>query len=399
MDDPVVIVSYARTPIGAFQGALAALKSQQLGSIAIKAAVQRADLSPEQIQEVSMGCVLAAGLGQAPARQAALGAGLPDVTPCATVNKVCGSGMKAIMYEHDTLIANNTEIQIAVAGGMESMTNAPYYLDKARSGYRSGHAKIYDHMFVDGLEDAYSNGKLMGVFADATAKKFNISRSEQDEFALRSVELAHRAIKNNWFAAEITPVTVELKTGPVQVTTDEVPSNCKPEKVPHLKPAFDPNGTVTAANASAIADGATALVLMRHSMAKQLNLRPLAKILAHASVAGEPQWFTTAPIAAMQKLLKKTNLRQEQIDLFEINEAFAVVAMVAIKELKLDLNKVNVYGGACALGHPIGDTGARIVGTLISALRQTNKKLGIASLCIGGGEATAMAIEIISGKI
>lgn len=394
-DDPIVIVNLARTPMGAFQGAFASLTSPQLGSIAIKAAVQRSGLELDQIQEVSMGCVLTAGLGQAPARQSALGAGLSDTTSCATINKVCGSGMKAIMIEHDALLANNPEIQIAVAGGMESMTNAPYYMERARSGLRMGHGQIHDEMFVDGLEDAYSKGTLMGVFADATAEKYNISREEQDIFALRSLELAQQAIKNNWFEQEITPVTVKSKIGEEQITIDEIPGRCKPEKVPHLKPAFGTNGTVTAANSSSISDGATALVLMRQSMAEQLKLRPVAKILGHASVAGEPQWFTTAPIAAIQKLLLKTGLKLDQIDLFEINEAFAVVALVAIKELKLDINKVNVFGGACALGHPIGDTGARIVCTLISALCQYNKRIGIASVCIGGGEATAIAIEVL----
>lgn len=392
-DDPVVIVGYARTPLGAFQGALATFTAPQLGSCAINAAVQRAGLQANQIQEVIMGCVLPAGVGQAPARQAALGAGLNEDTICTTVNKVCGSGMQAVMLANNILQANSNEIQIIVAGGMESMTNAPYMLDKARSGYRMGNAQMYDHMFVDGLEDAYSDGKLMGSFADETATVLDISRTAQDDFALRSLELAKKATENNWFGQEIISVTANTKTGPVEVSSDEVPTKAKPEKIPTLKPAFNPSGTVTAANSSSIADGAAALVLMRHSTAKNLGLTPIAKILGQTTIAQAPHLFTTAPSVAIKKLLQKTNLKIQDIDLFEINEAFAVVTLVAMQELDLDINKVNVNGGACALGHPIGASGARIICTLISALRRSEQKVGIATLCIGGGEATAIAIE------
>jgi acetyl-CoA C-acetyltransferase len=392
-DDPIVVVSYARTPLGAFQGALTSLSATQLGSIAIAAAVQRSGLTSSQIQEVIMGCVLPAGVGQAPARQAALGAKLPDSTICSTINKVCGSGMKAVMNACDTLTANDEEIQIVVAGGMESMTNAPYLLDKARSGYRMGHALMYDHMFLDGLEDAYSKGKLMGVFADETAARLKISRKQQDDFALRSLELANQAIEHNWFTAEITPVIVQLKTGAQTVTTDEIPSKAKPEKIPTLKPSFVADGTVTAANSSSIADGAAALVLMRQTTANKLGLKPVAKILGYSTAALAPHLFPVAPVSAVQKLLAKLNLTKDQIDLFEINEAFAVVTLATVKELNLNMDKVNIHGGACVLGHPIGASGARLICTLISALKRVEKKIGIATLCIGGGEATALAIE------
>ncbi len=393
-NDPIVIVGYARTPLGAFQGVLAPLTSPQLGSSAIRGALAKANVAADQIQEVIMGCVLPAGLGQAPARQAALGADLENSTACSTVNKVCGSGMKAVMLAHDALLTD-LSTQIMIAGGMESMTNAPYLLAKARSGFRMGHATAQDHMFVDGLEDAYDRGKLMGIFADETAEKLKISRTQQDEFTLRSLELAQKAISSNYFAQEITPVTIPSKTESITVTTDECPSKAKPEKIPTLKPAFTPNGTVTAANSSSISDGAAALVLMRLSTAKQNGLTPIAKVLGHAQFSQEPHLFTTAPVQAINKLLSKTNLNISQIDLFEINEAFAVVTLAAIQELKLDLNKVNVHGGACALGHPIGASGARIICTLLSALRNANKKLGVAAICIGGGEATALAVELL----
>jgi acetyl-CoA C-acetyltransferase len=393
-DDPIVIVGYARTPLGAFQGVLAPLTSPQLGSSAIRGALQKANLASDKIQEVIMGCVLPAGLGQAPARQAALGADLENSTACSTINKVCGSGMKAVMLAHDALLADSLT-QMIVAGGMESMTNAPYLLAKARGGLRMGHGNIHDHMFVDGLEDAYDRGKLMGIFADETAARLKISRSQQDEFTLRSLELAQQAIKNNYFAQEITPVTIPSKTETITVTTDECPGKAKPEKIPTLKPAFNPDGTVTAANSSSISDGAAAMVLMRLSTAKQNGLTPIARILGQAQHSQEPHLFTTAPVQAITKLLSKTNLKLSQIDLFEINEAFAVVTLAAIQELKLDLDKVNVHGGACALGHPIGASGARILCTLLSGLRNANKKIGVAAICIGGGEATAMAVELI----
>lgn len=392
--DPIVIVSYARTPIGAFQGILAPLTSPQLGSNAIRGALNKANIATDTIQEVIMGCVLPANLGQAPSRQAALGAGLENSTACSTVNKVCGSGMKAVMLAHDALLSQSY-LQTIIAGGMESMTNAPYLLSKARSGYRMGHSNVHDHMFVDGLEDAYDRGKLMGVFADETAALLKISRSQQDEFTLRSLELAQQAIKDNYFADEITPISIPSKTETITVTIDECPAKAKPEKIPTLKPAFSPEGTVTAANSSSIADGAAALILMRLSTALQNGLTPIAKILGHAQFSQEPHLFTTAPVHAINKLMQQTNLHISQIDLFEINEAFAVVTLAAIQGLKLDFNKVNIYGGACALGHPIGASGARIICTLLSGLRNTNKKLGVAAACIGGGEATAIAIELL----
>jgi len=395
-NDPIVIVGYARTPLGSFQGVLAPLTAPQLGSCAIRGALNNAKVAVNKIQEVIMGCVLPAGLGQAPARQAALGANLENSTACSTINKVCGSGMKAIMLAHDALLAESINSQMMmVAGGMESMTNAPYLLAKARSGFRMGHGNVQDHMFVDGLEDAYDRGKLMGIFADETAARLKISRTQQDEFTLRSLELAQQAIKNNYFAQEITPVTIPSKTETITITIDECPSKAKPDKIPTLKPAFSPDGTVTAANSSSISDGAAALVLMRLSTAQQNGLTPIAKILGQTQHSQEPHLFTTAPVGAITKLLSKTNLKLSQIDLFEINEAFAVVTLAAIQELKLDLNKVNVHGGACALGHPIGASGARIICTLLSGLRNANKKIGIAAICIGGGEATAMAVELL----
>jgi acetyl-CoA C-acetyltransferase len=388
--DPLVIVSIARTPMGAFQGEFAKVSSIELGASAIKAAVQRASLKPEDIDEVIMGCVLSAGLGQAPARQAALGAGLLNTTPCSTLNKVCGSGMKAIMLAHSLISANVNKIM--VAGGMESMTNAPYLLAHARAGMRLGHGKIIDGMLFDGLEDAYDKGTSMGVFAEATAAHYHFTRQAQDEFAIRSLERAQHAIKHDVFKAEITPVTVKGKTEKI-VDTDEGPLTKKVEKIPYLQPAFKADGTVTAANSSAIADGAAAVVLMRESEAAARGIKPLAKIMGFAQFSQEPAWFTTAPVGAIKKLLQQINWTTEMVDLYEINEAFAVVTMAAMHDLNLPINKVNVHGGACALGHPIGASGARILVTLLNALERADLQRGIAALCIGGGEATAIAVE------
>ncbi len=391
--DPIVIVGYARTPMGSFQGELSDLTAPQLGSAAITAAIERASVTATQIDEVIMGCVLPAGLGQAPARQAALGAQLPMSTGCTTVNKMCGSGMKAIMQACDAIHAGSA--QIIVAGGMESMSNAPYLLPKARSGYRLGHDKIIDHMFLDGLEDAYEKGQLMGVYADRTAEKFGFTREAQDQFAITSLTRAQQATAEGCLQSEITPVTVKTRKQELTISQDEGPQKAKPEKIPHLRPAFNPQGTVTAANASSISDGAAALVLMHESKAKQLSLQPIARILAHSTHAQEPAWFTTAPIGAIEKVLTKTQWDISSIDLFEINEAFAVVTMAAMQQLDLAHEKVNIHGGACALGHPIGASGARIMTTLLSALQQYTKQRGIASLCIGGGEATAIALEML----
>ena len=395
MSDPIVIVSVARTPMGGFQGELAGLTGPQLGAVAIKAAVERARLAPEQVQEVIMGCVLPAGVGQAPARQAALGAGLPLAAGCTTINKVCGSGMKATMLAHDLLLAGTNEVM--VAGGMESMSNAPYLLPKARGGYRLGHGQLLDHMFLDGLEDSYSKenkGRLMGTFAEDCAGHFDFSRAAQDAFAVASTERAQAAINDGAFTWEVVPVTVAGRKGEVVVDRDEQPLKAQLDKIGTLKPAFKKDGTVTAANSSSISDGAAALVLMRKSTADKLGLAPLATIVGHATHAQEPQWFTTAPVGAMQKVLAKAGWGVGDVDLWEINEAFAVVTMAAMKELNLPHDKVNVNGGACALGHPIGASGARILVTLIGALRRRGLKRGVASLCIGGGEATAMAIEL-----
>ncbi len=395
MSDPIVIVSVARTPMGGFQGELAGLTGPQLGAVAIKAAVERARLAPEQVQEVIMGCVLPAGVGQAPARQAALGAGLPLAAGCTTINKVCGSGMKATMLAHDLLLAGTNEVM--VAGGMESMSNAPYLLPKARGGYRLGHGQLLDHMFLDGLEDSYSKenkGRLMGTFAEDCAGHFDFSRAAQDAFAVASTERAQAAINGGAFTWEVVPVTVAGRKGEVVVDRDEQPLKAQLDKIGTLKPAFKKDGTVTAANSSSISDGAAALVLMRKSTADKLGLAPLATIVGHATHAQEPQWFTTAPVGAMQKVLAKAGWGVGDVDLWEINEAFAVVTMAAMKELNLPHDKVNVNGGACALGHPIGASGARILVTLIGALRRRGLKRGVASLCIGGGEATAMAIEL-----
>jgi acetyl-CoA C-acetyltransferase len=391
--DPVVIVSVARTPMAAFQGDFATLSAPQLGSVAIKAAVERAGLKPEQIDEVVMGCVLPAGQGQAPARQAALGAGLPLATGSTTVNKMCGSGMRAAMFAHDMLLAGSVDVM--VAGGMESMTNAPYLLPKARAGMRMGHGQVLDHMFLDGLEDAYEKGRLMGTFAEECAGSFDFTRQAQDAFAVESLQRAKRANEDGSFAWEIAPVTVESRKGDVSVERDEQPFKANLEKIPTLKPAFSKTGTVTAANSSSISDGAAALVMMRESTATQLGVTPLARIVGHTTFAQEPAKFTTAPVGAISKLFEKNGWRADDVDLYEINEAFAVVTMAAMKVHNLPHDKVNVNGGACALGHPIGASGARILVTLIGALRQRGLKRGVASLCIGGGEATAMGVELV----
>ncbi len=393
MNDPIVIVSAARTPMGAFQGELKDFSAPQLGAAAIRAAVERAGIKPEQVQEVVMGCVLPAGQGQAPARQASIGGGLPLATGATTVNKMCGSGMKAAMFAHDMLAAGVN--QIMVAGGMESMTNAPYLLPKARAGYRMGHQQVIDHMFLDGLEDAYDKGKLMGNFAEDCAAKYSFSRDEQDKFTVTSLERAQAANQNGAFAWETTPIAI--KTGKAErfMEHDEQPFKANFEKIPTLKPAFRKDGTVTAANSSSISDGAAALVMMRRSTAEKLGLKPLAVVVAHSTHSHEPNWFTTAPVGAIKKLYDATGWSPSKVDLYEINEAFAVVTMAAMKEHGLPHDKVNIHGGACALGHPIGASGARILVTLIGALRKTGGKRGVASLCIGGGEATAMAIELI----
>ena len=393
MNDPIVIVSAMRTPMGGFQGALASQSATALGAVAIKAAVASAGLSAEDIQEVLMGNVLSAGLGQAPARQASLGAGLPLATGCTTISKVCGSGMKATMLAHDLLLAGTN--QVMLAGGMESMSNAPYLLPKARAGMRLGHAQALDHMFLDGLEDAYDKGRLMGTFAEDCADKFGFTREQQDAFAITSLTRAKQSIEAGRFKPEIAPMTVSSRKGEAVVDSDEQPYNANIAKIPSMRPAFRKDGTVTAANSSSISDGAAALVLMRRSEAEKRGLQPRAVILGHSTHAQKPGWFTTAPVAAMGKLLERLQWRADEVDLYEINEAFAVVTMAAMESMKLPHDKVNVHGGACALGHPIGASGARILVTLISALEQRGLKRGMASLCIGGGEATAMAIEIV----
>jgi acetyl-CoA C-acetyltransferase len=390
--DPIVIVNGARTPMGGFQGCFANVTAPELGAIAIKEAVARAGLQADDIQEVIMGCVLPAGLKQGPARQAALKAGLPASTGATTINKLCGSGMKATMLAHDLLVAGS--VDIAVSGGMESMTNAPYILQKARSGYRMGHGEIKDHMFLDGLEDA-ETGRLMGSFAQDMADKLGLSREAMDEFAMTSLTRAQKAIAEGRFEAEIVGVPVASRGGETLVKIDEQPGNAKPEKIPSLKPAFSKTGTITAANASSISDGASALVLMRESTAKARGLSPLARIVAHSTQSQHPSEFTIAPIGAMEKLLAKTGWSVTDVDLFEINEAFAMVTMAAMIKHNIPHEKVNVHGGACALGHPVGSTGSRIILSLIHALKQYGGKRGIASLCIGGGEATAMAIELV----
>ena len=391
--DPIVIVAAARTPMGAFQGELKGFSAPELGAAAIRAAVERAKLAPQDVQEVIMGCVLPAGQGQAPARQASLGAGLPLSAGCTTVNKMCGSGMKAAMLAHDVL--SNEKEYVIVAGGMESMTNAPYLLPKARAGLRMGHAQVLDHMFYDGLEDAYDRGRLMGTFAEDCAQKYAFSRTQQDEFAIASLTRAQRANREGWYAWELTPLAIKMGKEEKFVENDEQPFKANLEKIPSLKPAFRKDGTVTAANSSSISDGAAALVMMRRSTAEKRGLAPLAVVVGHSTHAQEPGWFTTAPVGAIAKLYEKTGWNSRTVDLYEINEAFAVVTMAAMKEHGLPHEKVNVHGGACALGHPIGASGARIVVTLIGALRKYGLRRGVASLCIGGGEATAMAIELV----
>jgi len=390
--DPVVILSARRTPVGAFQGVFANVTGPQLGAAAIKAALTDSGVAASDIDEVIMGCVLSAGLGQAPARQAALGAGLPTSTPATTINKMCGSGMRAVMLAADQLLAGHA--QAIVAGGLESMTNAPYLLPKARAGYRMGHQEVLDHMFYDGLQSPW-DGQLMGCFAEATSGKYEFSRQAQDDFARESVRRAQAAVANQSFAAEVTPVTAKTRKGEVVVASDETPGTLDIAKIATLKAAFKKDGTVTAASSAGISDGAAALVLARESWANARGLKPLARILGYTSFAREPEWFTLAPVGAMQKLLKNLSWRPADADLYEINEAFAVVTMAATRELELDPAHVNVNGGACALGHPIGATGARILTTLLYALKNRGKKRGIASLCIGGGEATAIAVESI----
>ena len=392
--DPVVIVAAARTPMGGFQGALKDVKATELGSVAIGAALERAGLAGEDIDEITMGCVLPAGLGQAPARQASKGAGVPDSVGCTTVNKMCGSGMKATMLAHDAVALGTADI--AIAGGLESMTNAPYLLDRARQGYRMGHGRVLDHMFLDGLEDAYEPGRLMGTFAEDTAQHYQFTREAQDAFAIESLNRARKATEDGSFAGEIAPVTVKTRKGETEVAVDEQPMNARPDKIPNLKPAFRPDGTVTAANSSSISDGAAALLLTRRSVAEARGLPILAEVKGHASHAQAPAWFTTAPVGAITKLMDKVGWQTGDVDLFEINEAFAVVTMAAMRDLDLPADKVNVHGGACALGHPIGASGARILVTLLAALDQHDAKRGVASLCIGGGEATAIAVERVA---
>jgi acetyl-CoA C-acetyltransferase len=394
MNDPIVIVSAARTPMGGFMGDLKSLSAPELGATAIRSAVERAGVKPEAVQEVIMGNVLPAGQGQAPARQAALGAGLPAATGCTTINKVCGSGMKAAMLAHDMLTLGVNDVM--VAGGMESMSNAPYLLPKARAGLRLGHGEVKDHMFLDGLEDAYDRGRLMGIFAEDCADKYRFSREAQDRYAITSLTRAQQAIKNGSFEREIVAVRIAGGKTETAVGTDEQPLKASPDKIPQLKPAFKKDGTVTAANASSISDGAAALVLMRLSEAERRGIRPLAKIAGYATHSQEPQWFTTAPVGAIRKLFEKTGWTAKSTDLYEINEAFAVVAMAAMHDLDLPHDKVNVNGGACALGHPLGASGARIMVTLLAALEKRGLMRGIAALCIGGGEATAIALERMS---
>ncbi|TBY78869.1 acetyl-CoA C-acyltransferase [Rhizobium leguminosarum] len=391
LQDPIVIVGAARTPIGSFQGELKEATAPELGATAIRAALQRSRVEAEAIEEVVFGCVLPAGQGQAPARQAAIHAGLPFATAASTVNKMCGSGMKAVMMAHDLIAVGSASV--AIAGGMESMTNAPYLLDKARGGYRLGHGRVVDHMFLDGLEDAYDKGRLMGSFAEDCAEAYQFTREAQDNYAIASLTRAQKAIAEGCFESEIVPVTVKSGKAEQVASRDEQPGKAKLDKIPTLKPAFREGGTVTAANSSSISDGAAALVLMRRSEAERRGLKPLATILGHATHSQAPNLFATAPIGALQKLSDRTGLPLSEVDLFEINEAFAVVAMAAMRDLNLPHEKVNVHGGACALGHPIGASGARILVTLLAALERYDLKRGMAALCIGGGEATAVAIE------
>ncbi|MDQ0122198.1 acetyl-CoA C-acetyltransferase [Pseudomonas lini] len=392
-NDPIVIVSAVRTPMGGFQGELKSLTAPQLGAAAIKAAVERAGIAADAVEEVLFGCVLPAGLGQAPARQAALGAGLDKSTRCTTLNKMCGSGMEAAILAHDMLVAGSAEV--VVAGGMESMSNAPYLLDRARSGYRMGHGRVLDHMFLDGLEDAYDKGRLMGTFAEDCAETNGFTREAQDAFAIASTTRAQQAIKDGSFRDEIVPLTVTVGKEQVLISNDEQPPKARLDKIASLKPAFRDGGTVTAANSSSISDGAAALVLMRRSEAEKRGLKPLAVIHGHAAFADTPGLFPVAPVGAIQKLMKKTGWSLDEVDLVEVNEAFAVVSLVTMTKLEIPHEKINVHGGACALGHPIGASGARILVTLLSALRQKGLKRGVAAICIGGGEATAMAVECL----
>ena len=391
--DPIVIASYARTPMGGFQGALGAVKATELGAAAVKAAVERSGVSPETVEQILMGCVLPAGLGQAPARQAALGAGLPLSVEATTVNKMCGSGMQATILAHDALAAGS--LDIVIAGGMESMSNAPYILAKHRGGARIGHDTVSDSMYLDGLEDAYTPGKLMGAFAEDTARQYQFTREAMDAYAIESLARARKATESGAFTREIVAVEVKGRKGTETVSQDEQPLKADPAKIPTLKPAFAKDGAITAANSSSISDGAAALVLTRASVAERLGLNPVARIAAHAAHAHEPGLFTTAPVPAMRKALARAGWSVDEVDLFEVNEAFAVVAMIAMQELALPHEKVNVNGGACALGHPIGASGARILATLLAALQARGGKKGLASLCIGGGEATAVAVELL----
>ena len=391
--DPVVIAAYARTPMGGFQGALSTVKATALGAAAVRAAVERSGVDPEAVEQILMGCVLPAGLGQAPARQAALGAGLPTSVQATTVNKMCGSGMQAAILAHDALAAGS--VDVVVAGGMESMSGAPYLLAKHRSGARIGHDTAFDHMYLDGLEDAYEPGRLMGSFAEETARAYQFTREAMDEYAILSLTRARQATESGAFAREIVPVEVAGRKGTETVSADEQPLKADPAKIPTLKPAFAKDGAITAANASSISDGAAALVMTRASVAEKLGKTVVARVAAHAAHAHAPGLFTTAPVPALRKAMARAGWSVDDVDLFEVNEAFAVVAMIAEKELAIPRDKLNVNGGACALGHPIGASGARILATLIAALQQRGGRKGVASLCIGGGEATAMAVELV----
>ena len=391
--DPIVILSYARTPMGSFQGALAGASATELGATAVRAAVERAGVSGEDVDKIFMGCVLPAGLGQAPARQAALGAGLPKSVEATTVNKVCGSGMQAAMFAHDMIAAGSADV--IVAGGMESMSNSPYLMKKHRAGARIGHDIVYDHMMLDGLEDAYDAGRAMGTFAEDAAREYQFTRADQDDYAIESLRRATQAIQSGAFDRETTPVTVKTRKGEDVVTCDEQPGKSNPEKIPGLKPAFAKDGTITAANASSISDGAAALVITRQSVADRLGKKPVARIVAHAAHAQAPNLFTSAPVPAVRKALKKAGWDVADVDLWEVNEAFACVGMIAMRDLGIPREKLNVHGGATALGHPIGASGARLLATLLSALETHGQKKGVATLCIGGGEATAMAVELV----
>ena len=393
-DDKVVIVSAKRTPIGSFQGQFETIKATELGSRVIEKNISEISINPQDIDETIMGCVLPAGLGQAPARQAAIGAGIPDKSGATTINKMCGSGMKSIMFAHDSIKAKQNNI--VVAGGLENMTNAPYILSKARKGFRMGHADVKDHMFLDGLEDAYEEGKLMGSFAEDTAEHYQFTREQQDAFAINSLNRARKANDDGTFENEIVPIKVLNKKNEILINKDEQPFKSDITKIPSLKPAFRKNGTVTAANSSSISDGASSVILMLESEADKRGIKPLARIINHSTNSHEPRWFTTAPIGAIEKVLEKSGWKKSDVDLFEVNEAFAVVPMAVIKDIGISDDILNIYGGACALGHPVGASGARIVTTLINALIKNNLKKGVASLCIGGGEATAITLEVVN---